>query len=270
MDVLKRNNVKVIGQGHGPTLVYAHGFGCDQQMWRAVTPAFEASHRQVLFDYVGSGQSDRSAYDPARYRSLAGYAQDLLEVCEAVGCPEGVTFVGHSVGCTIGLLASIQRPQLFDRLVLVGPSPCFVNHPPSYTGGFSREDLEGLLRLMDQNYMGWANYLAPVVAGASGGDAVSGELSNSFCSTDPLVARTFAEATFFADNRDDLPKVTRPCLILQHAQDALAPLAVGEYLHAHLAGSELRILDVLGHCAHMSNPELVIQAMCDYLDRPVG
>jgi sigma-B regulation protein RsbQ len=174
------------------------------------------------------------------------------------------------VGCTIGLLASIQRPQLFDRLVLVGPSPCFVNHPPSYTGGFSREDLEGLLRLMDQNYMGWANYLAPVVAGASGGDAVAGELSNSFCSTDPLVARTFAEATFFADNRDDLPKVTRPCLILQHAQDALAPLAVGEYLHAHLAGSELRILDVLGHCAHMSNPELVIQAMGDYLDRPVG
>lgn len=264
MNTLERNKVKVLGE-NGPVLLYAHGFGCSQDMWNLVTPAFSSTHRQVLFDYVGSGKSDRTAFDPTRYSDLMGYAQDVIEVCDALGLKDGVTFVGHSVSCSIGILASIERPDLFDRLVLLGPSPCFLNDPPAYHGGFEREDLEGLLTLMDQNYMGWAQYLAPVVAGAAGDGAVASTLADSFCSTDPAVARVFARATFFADNRADLPKVSRPSLLLQHRKDNLAPLGVGEYLHAHLPGSTLRVLDVAGHCAHLSNPALVIDAMRDYL-----
>jgi sigma-B regulation protein RsbQ len=248
----------------GPVLLYAHGFGCSQRMWSRVTPAFADTHRQILFDYVGSGQSDLAAFDVLRYSSLNGYAQDVLDVCDAYGLTSGVTFVGHSVSCSVGLLASIARPELFERLVLIGPSPCFLNEPPNYTGGFEREDLEGLLSLMDQNYIGWAQYLAPVVAGADGAEQVAGELSDSFCSTEPAVARVFARTTFFADNRVDLPRVTRPCLILQHRQDALAPLAVGEYMHAHLRDSTLQVLPVAGHCSHMTHPQLVIDAMRPY------
>jgi sigma-B regulation protein RsbQ len=264
MNALRRNNVQVLGD-QGPVLLYAHGFGCNQQMWNLVTPAFAASHKQVLFDYVGSGESELAAFDKQRYASLDGYAQDVLDVCDALGLTEGVTFVGHSVSCSIGMLASIARPSLFERMILVAPSPCFLNHPPDYSGGFEREDLEGLLALMDQNFMGWANYLAPVVAGDSGAGDVSGRLSESFCSTDPMTARVFAQATFFADNRADLAQVHTPCLILQHDRDALAPQSVGTYLHAHLAGSSLQVLEVAGHCAHMSDPALVIAAMRDYL-----
>jgi sigma-B regulation protein RsbQ len=269
MNVTRRNNVHVMGD-HGPVLLYAHGFGCSQDMWTRVTPAFAATHRQVLFDYVGSGKSDLTAFDTKRYAKLQGYTQDLIEVCDALGLHEGVTFVGHSVSCSIGLLATIERPALFDRLVLLGPSPCFLNHPPEYKGGFEPEDLEGLLTLMDQNYMGWAQYLAPLVAGASGAGEVAGTLTDSFCSTDPTVAKVFARATFFADNRADLPKVRRPSLILQHRHDNLAPLGVGDYLHAHLPQSRLQVLESAGHCAHLSNPDLVIEAMRGYLALPPG
>lgn len=264
MSVLKRNNVQCLGDA-GPVLLYAHGFGCSQAMWSQVWPAFAGTHRQMLFDYVGCGQSERVAFVPERYASLQGYAQDLIEVCDALAIDRPVTLVGHSVSASIGMLAAIARPELFDRLILLGPSPCFLNHPPDYLGGFERADLEGLLELMDQNYMGWAQYLAPVVAGAEGAGAVSRELSDSFCSTDPTVQRVFARATFFADNRADLPHVTHPSLILQHRHDALAPLAVGDYLHQHLQGSTLEVLDIAGHCGHMSHPQLVIQAMRRYL-----
>ena len=264
MDIIKRNHVQQLGNS-GPVLLYAHGFGCNQDMWRFVTPAFASTHRQVLFDYVGCGKSDLSAFDRRRYASLDGYAQDVLDVCDALGLTAGVTFVGHSVSSSIGLLASIARPALFDRLVLVGPSPCFLNHPPDYAGGFEPEDLEGLLALMDQNFMGWAQYLGPVVAGAAGAGAVATSLTDSFCSTDPVAAKAFARATFFADNRADLPRVTRPALILQHRSDNLAPLGVGDYLQAHLQGSRLRVLDVAGHCAHLSHPGLVIEAMQDFM-----
>lgn len=195
--ILARNNVHVQGES-GPVLLYAHGFGCNQTMWNRVTPAFASTHRQVLFDYVGSGKSDLAAFDSKRYASLQGYAQDVLDVCDALNLRRGVTFVGHSVSCSIGLLASIARPELFERLVLIGPSPCFLNHPPEYLGGFERQDLEGLLSLMDQNFIGWANYLAPVVSGEAQAGSLTGELSDSFCSTDPLVARVFAQTTFFS------------------------------------------------------------------------
>ncbi len=246
-------------------MLYGHGFGCNQNMWSRVTPAFAQTHRQVLFDYVGSGKSDPAAFNAERYARLDGYAQDLLDVCDALDLRSGVTFVGHSVSCSIGILASIARLELFERMVMVGPSPCFLNDPPDYLGGFEREDLEGLLALMDQNYMGWANCLAPVVAGEPAEGEVATELSDSFCSTDPRMARTFARTTFFADNRADLAKVTVPSLVLQHRRDNLAPLGVGAYMHAHLRGSRLEVLDVVGHCAHMSNSDLVIQAMKTFL-----
>lgn len=263
MNILHRNNVRVTGSD-GPVLVYGHGFGCNQHMWSGVTPAFAATHRQVLFDYVGCGQSDPKAFNAARYASLSGYAQDLIEVCDALALKGKVTFIGHSVSGSIGMLASIARPELFDQLILIGPSPCFLNQP-GYTGGFEREDLEGLLALMEQNHMGWADHLAPVVAGESGGAPVTRTLSDSFCSTDPVMARCFAQTTFFSDNRDDLPQVPCPSLILQHRQDALAPLSVGDYLHKHLNNSTLKVLDVKGHSAHMSNPHLVIDAIRTYL-----
>lgn len=269
MTILARNHVRVEGTS-GPVLLFAHGFGCNQTMWNRITPAFAATHRQVLFDYVGSGQSDISAFKATRYANLQGYAQDLLEVCDALDLHQGVTFVGHSVSCTVGMLAAIARPQLFERMVLLGPSPCFLNHPPDYLGGFEREDLNDLLTLMDQNYMGWANYLAPVASGQDASGTISGELSNSFCSTDPVVARVFAQATFFADHRADLPHVQPPCLVLQHRHDALAPLSVGDFVHAQLPHSTLKVLDVSGHCAHMSHPDLVVQAMRDYFSAPHG
>ncbi|TAH12590.1 MAG: alpha/beta hydrolase [Curvibacter sp.] len=265
MDILKRNNVHVL-EGPGATFVYAHGFGCSQHMWDRVTPAFAGEHRQVLFDYVGSGQSDMAAFDPERYSSLDGYAQDLIDVCEALDLSGEVVFVGHSVSCSIGMLAAIAKPALFSTLVLLGPNPCFVNDASvGYVGGFAREDLQGLLDLMDQNYIGWANYLAPVVASQDASGAVTRELSASFCSTDPVAAKAFAQATFFSDNRADVEKVSPACLVLQHRQDTLAPLAVGEYLQAHLQKSTLKVLDVSGHCAHMSDPALVIGAIRNFI-----
>lgn len=261
---LTRNNVNVL-PNDGPVILYAHGFGCNQNMWDRVTPAFTATHKQVLFDYVGCGKSDPSAFNADKYGSLSGYMQDVLDVCDALGLHSGVTFVGHSVSCSVGMLAAIQRPGLFERMVLLGPNPCFINHPPDYVGGFEQADLEGLLALMDQNYIGWANHLAPVVAAQGASGPVTVELSDSFCTTDPVIAKAFARTTFFADNRGDLPQVRVPSLILQHRHDTLAPVSVGDYVHAHLPGSTLKVLEVQGHCAHMSEPELVVDAMRAYL-----
>lgn len=267
MDVIQRNHVQQ--QLHTnqaePVLLYAHGFGCNQEMWDHLTPEFTASHRQVLFDYVGSGKSDAHAFDPSRYNSLQGYVQDVIDVCEALSLKREIIFVGHSVSCSIGILASIKRPELFSQMILVGPTPCFLNAPPDYMGGFEKADLEGLLELMDQNYLGWAQYFAPVVAGTTQTQSLATKLSNSFCSTDPVTARLFAEVTFFSDIRDQLQHCTTPCLILQHQNDALAPLFVGDYLHQHLTGSTLEILEVSGHCAHMSHPDLVADSIRKYL-----
>lgn len=264
-DILKRNNVAISGDGD-KTIIYAHGFGCNQEMWSAIWPAFAQDYKQVLFDYVGSGQSDLLAWDEKRYSALDGYADDIIEICDALGLTKDVIIVGHSVSATIALLASIKRPNLFSKLILVGPTPCFLNYPPEYNGGFNKEDLVGLLDLMESNYMGWAAYLAPVVSGGEGNEFATDQLETSFCSTDPIAAKVFAKATFFSDNRDDLAKVDAPCLILQHRDDALVPLEVGEYTHKNLKNSTYEVLDVTGHCAHMSHPQLVISAMENYLN----
>jgi len=262
-DILKRNNVKVTGRGTRPML-FAHGFGCDQHMWRFVTPAFEDDYRIVLFDYVGAGQSDLRAWDAAKYSSLGGYTQDVLDVCKALRLND-VIFVGHSVSSVVGLLASIREPRRFARLVLVGPSPCYFNDPPDYRGGFERADIDGLLDLMEKNYIGWANFLAPTVMKNPERPELARELEESFCSTDPLIARRFAEATFLSDNRRDLPKVRVPSLIMQCSEDAIAPAEVGDYLSRHLPGSTLRVLGATGHCPHMSHPEETVRVIKEYL-----
>ena len=255
--------MKVTGRGTRPML-FAHGFGCDQNMWRFVAPAFEDDYRVVLFDYVGSGRSDLAAYDPEKYSGLGGYAQDVLDVCRALGLGD-VVFVGHSVSGVVGMLASIKEPRLFSRLVMIGPSPCYVNHPPDYSGGFGRADIEGLLDLMEKNYIGWANFLAPVVVKNADRPELARELEESFCSTDPRVARRFAEATFLSDNRADLPRVPVPSLIMQCSEDAIAPAEVGEYLSRHLPGSTLRVLEATGHCPHMTHPDETIRVIREYL-----
>jgi sigma-B regulation protein RsbQ len=260
--VLSRNNVNVSGAGDQP-MVFAHGFGCDQNMWRFITPAFADDYRIVLFDYVGSGKSDLGAYDSHRYSTLDGYAQDVLDVCHALEL-ENVIFVGHSVSGMVGILAAIREPSLFDQLVLVGPSPRYINDA-AYVGGFERKDIEELLDTMDKNYIGWANFLAPAIMKNPDHPELAAELTASFCSTDPVIARRFAEATFFADNRQDLAKVRVPSLILQCAEDIIAPSAVGEYMHRELPDSTLHLMNATGHCPHMSHPEETIEAIRSYL-----
>ncbi|HKS21458.1 MAG TPA: alpha/beta hydrolase [Thermoanaerobaculia bacterium] len=261
-DVIRRNNVNVFGDGEQPML-FAHGFGCDQNMWRLITPEFAPHYRVVLFDYVGSGKSDLSAYDPVRYGTLDGYAQDVLDVCEALDLRD-VLFVGHSVSSMIGVLAANRAPERFSRLIMVGPSPRYINDI-DYIGGFERADIEGLLDLMERNYLGWASYLAPVVMKNDGRPELTQELRESFCSTDPKIARRFAEATFFSDNRADLGEVRVPSLIMQCSEDAIAPVEVGSYLHRSLPDSTLRLMKATGHCPHISHPEETIEAIRNYL-----
>jgi sigma-B regulation protein RsbQ len=263
--VTARNNVKILGKGKQPML-FAHGFGCDQNMWRFVTPAFENEYKIVLFDYVGAGKSDVSAYNPERYASLQGYAQDILDICRELQLTD-VIFVGHSVSSMIGLLAAIEEPGYFQKLVMVGPSPCYINGE-DYKGGFERQDIEGLLETMEKNYIGWANFLAPAIMGNKERPALGEELAESFCSTDPVIARQFAEATFFSDNRKDLKKIKTPSLILQCSEDIIAPTEVGEYLSANLPNSTLRFMKATGHCPHISEPEETISLIKEFLATP--
>lgn len=263
-NILARNNVKISGRG-AQALMFAHGFGCDQNMWRFVAPAFEDDYKIVLFDYVGSGKSDLSAYKPERYSDLNGYARDVLEICDALSLKD-VIFVGHSVSSMIGMLAAIERPELFKNLILVVPSPCYINDPPDYVGGFERDDIKGLLDMMDKNFIGWASFLAPVIMKNPDNAELAEELQAGFCSTSPIVARAFAEATFFSDNREDLPKVKTPSLIIQVVDDDIAPVSVGEFLHRKMTNSTLRLMDASGHCPHMSHPQQTIEIIRDYLN----
>lgn len=263
VDILLRNNVKVLGEGTQP-IMFAHGFGCDQNMWRLMVPEFLADYRVILFDYVGAGKSDWSAYSPVRYGSLDGYAQDVLDICEALDLKQ-VIFVGHSVSSMIGLLAAIQAPGRFAHLIFVSPSPSYLNDLPEYRGGFEREEIEGLLGMMDKNYMGWANTLAPIIMQNADRPELTQELEQSFCSTDPVIARRFAEVTFFSNNRGDLPKAPVPSLIIQCAEDAIAPVEVGEYMNLHMPASTLQLLEATGHCPHMSHPQETIREVKSYL-----
>jgi sigma-B regulation protein RsbQ len=262
-DVLTRNNVTLAGRPDGQPMIFAHGFGCDQNMWRFVTPAFEDEYRIVLFDLVGLGGSDWSAYDPARYGSLNGYATDVLEICCALDLTDAV-FVGHSVSAMIGALAAVEEPERFARLVMVGPSPRYINDD-DYVGGFSRADIEGLLESLDSNYLGWSSAMAPVIMGNPDQPHLGAELTASFCRADPDIAKRFARATFLSDNRADLERLKIPTLVLQCSDDVIAPRAVGEYVHDRVPGSEIVYLRATGHCPNLSAPEETIEAIRSFL-----
>ena len=263
MDALTRNNVSTAGRPDATPMVFAHGFGCDQGMWRHVAPAFADSHRLVLFDHVGAGGSDLTAYDPVRYARLEGYAADVVQILEALELPP-VVFVGHSVSAMIGVLAAADRPELFDQLVLVCPSPRYIDDE-GYRGGFSAGEIDELLETMDGNYLGWSAHIAPVIMGNPGRPELGEELHSSFCRTDPAIARRFARTTFLSDNRADLARVRTPSLVVQCREDVIAPPEVGAYVAEHLAGSRLAVLDATGHCPNLSAPDLLVAAMRDHL-----
>jgi sigma-B regulation protein RsbQ len=259
VDVRSRNNVTESGRADGPPMLFAHGFGCDQHMWRHVTPAFEHDHRVVLFDHVGAGGSDLSAWDPERYSTLDGYARDVLEICHELELRD-VVFVGHSVSSMIGVLAANEEPDIFSRLVLVGPSPRYIDDD-GYLGGFSAEDIEELLGSLDSNYLGWSSAMAPVIMGRPDQPELGEELVNSFCRTDPDIARHFARTTFMSDNRQDLGRVQVPALVLQCSDDVIAPGAVGEFVHREIPDSHLVVLRATGHCPNLSAPDETIEAI---------
>lgn len=251
MSVQRRNNVQVSGEGDA-TMFFAHGFGCDQNMWRLLAPAYEERYRVVLFDLVGSGRSDLSAYTPEKYATLDGYAADLQEIIQEFAHGPSIV-VGHSVSAMIGLLADLQSPGDVAAQVMIGPSPSYINDG-EYVGGFTREDIDSLLDTLDGNYLGWASNMAPAIMGAPDQPELAEELTNSFCRTDPDIARQFARVTFLSDLRAQLPRLTTPTLILQCDDDMIAPMAVGEYMHRELPKSTLTVIENVGHCPHLSAP----------------
>ncbi|GGM88859.1 hydrolase [Lentzea pudingi] len=259
VDVSSRHNVTVIGRTDGPTVLLAHGYGCDQNLWRLVAPVLAKTFRVVLFDHVGAGGSDLSAWSADRYATLDAYAEDVLEICAELGLRD-VVLVGHSVSAMIAVLAVNREPALFAKLVLLTPSPCYLDDG-DYRGGFSRADIDELLESLDSNYLGWSATMAPVIMGNPDRPELGAELTNSFCRTDPAIAQVFARATFLSDNRADLPKVGVPTLVIQTAQDAIASQEVGRFVHAQIAGSELVTLDAIGHCPQLSAPEVTAEAI---------
>ncbi|WP_439328788.1 alpha/beta fold hydrolase [Amycolatopsis camponoti] len=266
MSMRTRNNVVVTGRETGPTVLLAHGFGCDQNLWRLVVPALAERYRVVLFDHTGAGRSDLSEWTPERYGTLDGYADDVLALCEELDLTD-VVLVGHSVSAMIAVLAANREPARFAKLVLLTPSPCYIDDE-DYRGGFSRADIDELLDALESNYLGWSAAMAPVIMGNPERPELGEELTNSFCRTDPAIARVFARATFLSDNRADLAKVSVPTLVLDCAHDAIAPPEVGRFTHARIAGSRLVTLDATGHCPQLSAPEATAAAITAFVSGP--
>lgn len=262
--VVERNRVTIMGQGE-QTLVLAHGLGCNQEMWQYITPFLKESYRLISFDHVGSGQSDITAYRSEKYCTLQGYATDLVEIIEELELKD-IIFVGHSISSMIGLLAAIDKPQLFKSLIMIGPSPCYVNEE-TYHGGFERSDISELLDMMEMNFAGWASYMAPIGMATDHAPHLTQELETAFVSTNARIAREFAEVTFLSDYRAQLPLLQVPALILQCAEDSIVPIEVGHYLHQHLTNSELVVLPVKGHYPHISQPTETVTEMVAYIEK---
>ncbi|MCB2379763.1 alpha/beta hydrolase [Hymenobacter sp. BT635] len=264
MDILQRNNVRVLGRGPRK-LVFVNGFGCDQSMWRYLLPAFSDSQHftMILYDHVGAGQSVAAAYEPGKYSSLQGYAQDLLDICERLDLNE-VTLIGHSVGGMIGTLAAIAEPARFQQLLLLCPSPCYLNDD-GYRGGFDRPDLEAMLTFMETDYVGWADTFGPFIMGAPDRPSLAAELIHSLCQTNPAIAQQFARVTFLSDNRADVGHLQQPCLLIDCEQDLIAPPEVGAYLQAAIPGAQLVTLPVAGHCPQLSAPVQTLNAIEAFL-----
>jgi sigma-B regulation protein RsbQ len=261
-----RNNVTVKGNPAGRPLVFAHGFGCDQNMWRDVVPRFADDYRIVLFDHVGAGGSDLGAYDVDRYSSLEGYADDLLQVCDELDLHD-VVLVAHSVSAMIGVLAAVRRPELFSRLVLVSPSARYIDDD-GYIGGFTRSDIDELLESLDSNYLGWSSAMAPVIVGNADRPELGEALTASFCRTEPEIAKRFARVTFLSDNRADLARLQVPALVLQCSDDVIAPVEVGRYVADTIPDATFVMLDATGHCPNLSAPEQTADAIDRYLRQP--
>ncbi|HEY0491700.1 MAG TPA: alpha/beta hydrolase [Telluria sp.] len=264
MSVQSRNNVKCYGNGP-VSMLFAHGFGCDQSMWRLVAPAFAERFQVITFDLVGSGGSDLGAYERKKYSSLQGYADDVLEIVDEFATGP-VIFVGHSVSAMVGVLATAAAPERFAAQIMVGPSPCYINDG-DYLGGFSREDIDELLETMDANYLGWSSNIAPAIMGVPDRPELGVELTTSFCRNDPEIAKHFARVTFLSDHRGDLARTRTPALILQCSDDMIAPRAVGDYLHRQLPDSKLEVIDNVGHCPHLSAPTASSDAINSFLAR---
>jgi sigma-B regulation protein RsbQ len=268
VDPIIRNNVRVSGNPQGQPMLFSHGFGCDQHMWRLVTPSFEAEHLVICFDHVGAGDSEVGAYDPAKYSTLDGYASDVLEICAALDL-EDVIFVGHSVSSMVGALAAIREPSRFDKLVMVGPSPRYIDDV-DYVGGFTAGDIDEMLESLASNYLGWSAAMAPVIAGNADRPELGHELTESFCRTDPTIAEAFARVTFLSDNRADLSRISTPTLVLQCRNDAIAPVVVGEFVAATIPNASLVILDATGHCPHLSAPQQTVTAIAEFIAAPTS
>ncbi len=266
MDAYARNNIKIVGAELGPTLLLVHGFGCDQNLWRPVVDRLKSDFRMILIDLVGSGLSDPGAWDPAKYSSLSGYAADILDIVDELDLRD-VVLVGHSVSAMIGTLATITDPTRFSKLVLLTPSPRYIDDG-DYRGGFSRADIDDLLESLEQNFLGWSRAMAPVIMGTPDRPELQDELADTFCRTDPECARVFARATFLSDNRADLPRIPLPTLVLECSQDAIAPREVGAYVHAQVPGSQLVTLDATGHCPHVSAPDATASAISEFARAP--
>lgn len=262
MNLQQRNNVHVQGAGSS-TMIFSHGFGCDQNMWRFMAPTFAQRYRVVTFDLVGSGKSDLSAYDPAKYDSLSGYADDLLEIV-ATYATGPVLFVGHSVSAMIGLLADVRAPGTFAAHMMLGPSPCYINDG-DYVGGFTRADIDGLLETLESNYLGWASSMAPAIMGVPDRPELGEELTESFCRTDPAIAAQFAKVTFLSDNRQDVARLQTPTLVVQSSEDLIAPLSVGEYMQRVLPRGTVRVVENIGHCPHLSAPSASTRAIEEFI-----
>lgn len=261
-EIVRRFNVTRFGSGER-VMMFAHGFGCDQHMWEPVARHFENDYRIVLFDYIGHGQSDVSAYDSNRYSSLEAYADDIVTIGRALELRDAI-FIGHSVSSLTGGLASIKAPEMFSDLVMVGPSPRYIDDS-GYRGGFSAEQIEELLEFLEDNHFGWSAAMAPAIMGNSDRPDLARELENSFCRTDPDVARDFARITFMSDNRDDLPRIPARTLVLQCREDVIAPVEVGEFVHSRIPQSEYRLLDATGHCPNLSAPDEVVAAIRSFV-----
>lgn len=263
MDAFARHNIVVRGRPDAPPMLFAHGYGCDQNMWRHVAPAFEDDFRVVLFDHVGAGGSDLSAYDADRHGSLGGYARDVLDICRELDLRD-VVYVGHSVSAMIGVLAALEEPERFTKLVLVGPSPRYTDDD-QYVGGFAASDIEEMLDSLDSNYLGWSTAMGPVIMGNADRPELGEELVESFCRMDPAVAKRFARVTFTSDNRRDLPQVKTPTLVLQCTDDVIAPVSVGEYVRDAIPGARMVLLDATGHCPNLSAPEATVDAIAAFV-----
>ena len=244
-------------------MVFLHGLGADQASWRLLVPHFEPAYQIIKLDLVGSGGSQLSHYNHERHGNLAGHADDLLDVLRTLAL-HNVVFVGHSVGAMIGVIAAVREPQRFRKMVLISPSPRFINEK-GYVGGFEQKDINELLAAMDADYHGWSRSISPVMMGAEESSELVMELTNSFVRTNPEIARHFARITFLSDTRAELGFLTRPTLVVQSAHDVIAPLAVGHYLNEQLADSRIAVIETGGHCPHLSAPQQTLAAINGFL-----